>query len=202
MTTARRRRSTPAECAAIDEQVLAILRRCIEAGDETPMQRVMGDDLGLPAYVVAAAVKRLERRGAIRPVYGRNTIAYAIPGVGQTAPGLCCRGAARAAAAAPVEPAPEPDGKHRNARCGEQALWCAVIEQAMSDVSRRQRPDGGPRPAVEIERDLRWVSEPSPDLRIVCDLAGVEMDGVLRLGRRLIDTCTTAGGRHGRGLQP
>ena len=199
MTTARGRRSTKAECAAMDEQVLAILRRCIEAGDETPTQRVMGDELGLPAYVVAAAVKRLERRGAIRPVYGRNTIAYAIPGVGQTAPGLCCRGPARAAAAAPVGAAePGADGKHRNARCGEQALWCAVLEQAMSDAARRRRLDGGPRPAHEIERDVRWVSEPSLDLRIVCDLAGVEMDGVLRWGRA---THTAKGGRHGRGLQ-
>lgn len=64
----------------------------------------------------------------------------------------------------------------------DQALWGAVIAQAISDatciymlgVSAKVRP-------LEADRARRWLTKPNKDFATVCALAGVEPDAVRQL---------------------
>ena len=73
----------------------------------------------------------------------------------------------------------------------EKELWIAVIFQAIRDASKLQELEY----KAEVEGDLldptikteliasrkamRWLSKPSKDLEMVCDLAGISMHGLL-----------------------
>jgi hypothetical protein len=68
----------------------------------------------------------------------------------------------------------------------EEKLWQAVLRQAKEDMMTSQRSN--PRMGVtqHFKEDARkWLSYPSRDLQMVCDLAGVFMDQVIRCSRNV-----------------
>ena len=75
----------------------------------------------------------------------------------------------------------------RSPVCGEQAIWRAVILQALEDAVNRS-PKTQHR--YEKEQALRWLTERNPDFVLVCDYAGWDPDYVRRkVKKALLNGC-------------
>ena len=90
----------------------------------------------------------------------------------------------------------------RPATSPEQSLWCGVIYQALKDAGRlhqlqdryAERTASGKPMMPHLERDLNearkavaWLTKPSRDLAVVCEMAGIEMNSLLAQ-RELIES--------------
>jgi len=64
----------------------------------------------------------------------------------------------------------------------ERSLWAEVLRLAIKDVVKGPMIDGAPAAVRDRERakTLRWLTTPSRDLQMVCDLAGVEMQSLIQ----------------------
>jgi hypothetical protein len=78
---------------------------------------------------------------------------------------------------APLEDPPESFAR------GEQALWAAVITQALMDAASASAKDDA-RYARRIA--LRWLALPDDDFTTVCDMAGLDPDYVHTNARRAV----------------
>ena len=74
------------------------------------------------------------------------------------------------------------DGPYNTAK-GEQALWCAVITQAMIDAtSNLRKPE-----TIHQKRDaMRWLIGNSPDFIEVCERAGLHPDYVRKRAKKAL----------------
>jgi hypothetical protein len=74
------------------------------------------------------------------------------------------------------------DGPYNTAK-GEQALWCAVITQAMIDATSNQRKPE----AIHQKMDAtRWLTGNSPDFIEVCERAGLPPDYVRKRAKKAL----------------
>ena len=67
----------------------------------------------------------------------------------------------------------------------ERSLWAEVLRLAIKDVVKGPMIDGATAEVRDRERAkmLRWLTTPSRDLEMVCDLAGVEMEALIEMCR-------------------
>ena len=72
----------------------------------------------------------------------------------------------------------------------DQALWGAVIAQAIKDATFVGMHGDSPKSRPhEADRARLWLTKPSRDFATVCALAGVEPDAVRQLAMKEIATC-------------
>jgi hypothetical protein len=92
------------------------------------------------------------------------------------------------------------DNGHAPIAGGEQALWCAVILQALEDaVSRSSKSQD----KFHQARALHWLTTPSADFLMVCDCAGYH-PGKLRkqIKRALANRCKWRTSPEAQGKEP
>jgi hypothetical protein len=64
----------------------------------------------------------------------------------------------------------------------EEQLWCAVIDQALSDAQSKRTTEQAQR---EKHAALRWLLVPNKDFDAVCSLAQLDPDAVRDRVRRM-----------------
>jgi hypothetical protein len=64
----------------------------------------------------------------------------------------------------------------------ESKLWCAVIDQALSDAQSKRTTEQAQR---EKQAALRWLLVPNKDFDAVCALASLDSDAVRDRVRRM-----------------
>ena len=72
----------------------------------------------------------------------------------------------------------------------ESALWAAVLTQALYDATApvvSEYGHGAAPATAEREQARHWLTRRSRDLEMVCDMAGVDLDGFLGWSRSLRD---------------
>lgn len=83
---------------------------------------------------------------------------------------------------------PNTDAERPTLARGEQALWTAVITQALMDASSGSAKSDARKDKI---RALHWLESADPDFQDVCDLAGLDPSYVTHRAQQALErNCT------------